>query len=106
MLFFLVGPQRTLTNSLLNNTIEEIGNREYNLMQITIKCPACNSDSSFFVVKNAFQGPFRCWKCRGLFTLKVRNGETQLCEPLSQEDFDKQKADKEARRKKSREKTA
>ncbi len=75
-------------------------------MQINIKCPACNSDSSFFVAKNVFQGPFRCWKCKALFTLKVRDGEVQLCEPLSAEDFEKQKAAKEAKRKKAKEKTA
>ncbi len=75
-------------------------------MQIDIKCPACNSDSSFFVIKDVFQGPFRCWKCKALFTLKVKEGEIQFCEPLKQEDFDKQKAEKAARRKKAKEKTA
>ena len=74
-------------------------------MQIEVKCPACSTDSSFFVVKNVFQGPFRCWKCKALFTMEVRNGEIQVCEPLSQEDFDKQKAETEAKRKKAREKT-
>ncbi len=74
-------------------------------MQIDVKCSACNSDSSFFVAKNIFQGPFKCWKCKALFTLKVRNGEIEVFEPLSQEDFDKQKAAKEAK-KKSKEKTA
>ncbi len=73
-------------------------------MQIDIKCPACNTDSSFFVAKNVFQGPFKCWKCKSFFTIKVKNSEILLCEPLSQEDFDKQKAEKEARRKKAREK--
>jgi hypothetical protein len=75
-------------------------------MQITIKCPACNTDSSFFVAKNVFQGPFRCWKCKALFTVKVKDGEIKLCEPLSQEDLDKAKAAREARRKKAKEKTA
>ena len=74
-------------------------------MQVNIKCPACNSDSSFFVVKDVFQGPFRCWKCKALFTVKVRKGDLELCEPLNQEDFDKAKAAKEAK-KKAKEKTA
>ena len=75
-------------------------------MQITIKCPACNSDSSFFVVKDVFQGPFRCWKCKALYTVKVRNGDLAKCDPLSPEDFDKAKTDHEAKRKKAKEKTA
>ena len=74
-------------------------------MQVTIKCPACNTDSSFFMAKNVLNGPFRCWKCKALFTVKVRDGELTFCEPLSQEEFDKQKADKEAKRKKAKEKT-
>jgi hypothetical protein len=73
-------------------------------MQIDIKCPACSTDSSFFVAKNVFQGPFKCWKCKALFTLKVRDSEIEVCEPLSQEAFDKAKADKEAKRKKAKEK--
>jgi hypothetical protein len=73
-------------------------------MQVNVKCPACSSDSSFFIAKTVFQGPFRCWKCKALFNLKVKNGEIQLLEPLSQEAFDKQKTDKEAARKKAKEK--
>jgi transposase-like protein len=68
-------------------------------MQIVVKCPACNSESSFFVAKPVFQGPFRCWKCKALFTLKAKNSEIQLLEPLTQENFDKQKAAKDAKKK-------
>lgn len=75
-------------------------------MQVNIKCPSCNSDSSFFIVKDVFQGPFKCWKCKALFTVKVRNGNLDQCDPLSQEDFDKAKAAKEAKKKKAKEKTA
>lgn len=70
-------------------------------MQVNVKCPACSSDSSFFIAKTVFQGPFRCWKCKALFNLKVKNGEIQLLEPLSQEDFEKQQAAK--KKKKSKE---
>jgi transposase-like protein len=75
-------------------------------MQVTIKCPSCNSDSSFFLVKDNLMGPFRCWKCKGLFTVKVRKGALEKCEPLAEEVFTKAKADATAKRKKSREKTA
>ena len=75
-------------------------------MQVTVKCPACNTDSSFFLVKDSLQGPFRCWKCKALFTIKIRNGELEKCEPLKEEDFTKAKADAAAKRKKAKEKTA
>ncbi len=68
-------------------------------MRIDIKCPACNTDSSFFVANNVFQGPFKCRQCQAFFTIKVKNEKLQLCEPLSQEDFEKQKAAKEAKKK-------
>jgi len=74
-------------------------------MKVDIKCPECNSDSSFFIVKNIFQGPFRCWKCKNLYTIKVKSGDLLSCEPLPKEEFEKQKADKEAARKKAKEKT-
>ncbi len=68
-------------------------------MQINVKCPSCNTESSFFVDKNVFEGPFRCRDCKSLFTVKVQNGQILLCEPLSQEDFDKKKTAKEAKKK-------
>jgi hypothetical protein len=75
-------------------------------MQVTVKCPACNTDSSFFLVKDSLQGPFRCWKCKALFTIKIRNGEIEKCDPLKEEDFTKAKADFAAKKKKKKEKTA
>ena len=74
-------------------------------MQINIKCPSCSSESSFFIAKSVFQGPFRCWKCKALFTLKAQKGEIQKLEPLTQEEFDKQKAAKGSK-KKAKEKAA
>jgi hypothetical protein len=74
-------------------------------MQVTIKCPSCSTDSTFFLAKTSFRGPFKCWKCSNLFTMKIRNGAVESLEPLTKEDFDKQKADKEARRKAAKEKT-
>jgi hypothetical protein len=75
-------------------------------MQVNIKCQSCNSDSAFFIAKDVFQGPFRCWKCKSLFTIKVRNGEVEKCEPLAAEVFEKAKADRAAARKKKKEKGA
>ena len=71
-------------------------------MQVTVKCPACTTDSSFFIAKNIFQGPFKCWKCKALFTLKVKDSEIKTLRALAQEVFDKAKADAEARRKKKK----
>ena len=59
-------------------------------MIVKIKCPKCQSDNSLSLVESSYQGPFRCWKCRELFTIKIENDELQSFEPLSQEEFEKQ----------------
>ena len=59
-------------------------------MIVKIKCPECNNEGSISLVESSYQGPYRCWKCRGLFTIKLENNELKSCEPLSQEEFDRQ----------------
>ena len=55
-----------------------------------IKCPECNIEGSFTLADSNYHGPYRCWKCRALFTIKMENNELKSCAPLSQEEFDKQ----------------
>jgi len=57
---------------------------------VKIKCPKCSTEGSLHLVESTYQGPYRCWKCRGLFTIKIENSELKSCEPLSQEEFDRQ----------------
>jgi len=66
-------------------------------MIIKIKCPECNTEGSLSLVESSYEGPYRCWKCRALFTIKLENNELKSCEPLSQEEFDRQQAAKELR---------
>jgi hypothetical protein len=40
-------------------------------------------------VEADYQGPYRCWKCRELFTITLKNNELKSCEPLSEEEFEK-----------------
>jgi len=70
-------------------------------MLIKIKCPDCNIEGSISLLESSYQGPYRCWKCRGLFTIRLENNELKSCQPLSQEDFEKQQ-EMEALRKKFR----
>ncbi|MBI4266844.1 MAG: hypothetical protein HY668_00550 [Chloroflexi bacterium] len=58
-------------------------------MAFTIKCPACNTDSVMSLRDHRFQGPYRCWKCRALFTIIVDSNELKSCQPLSQDEFDR-----------------
>ncbi|MBA7491835.1 hypothetical protein ES702_02383 [subsurface metagenome] len=59
-------------------------------MILKLKCPKCNAESSLSLTESTYQGPYRCWKCRELFTIKTENNELKSCEPLSQEEFDRQ----------------
>ena len=59
-------------------------------MLVKIECPKCNTEGSFSIVESSYQGPYRCWKCRELFTIEVDNKELKSCEPLNQEDFARQ----------------
>jgi hypothetical protein len=61
-------------------------------MMIKIKCPECNTEGSLSLVEPNYQGPYRCWKCRAIFTITIENNELKSCEPLSQEEFEKQQA--------------
>ena len=58
-------------------------------MLVKIKCPECATEGTISLVESIYQGPYRCWKCRQLFAIKLENNKLQSCEPMSQEEFDK-----------------
>ena len=59
-------------------------------MLLKIQCPNCEAESSISIADSRYQGPYRCWKCRDVFTILVENNELKSCEPLSQEEFEQQ----------------
>ena len=59
-------------------------------MILKIKCPKCDTEGGLSLTDSNYQGPYRCWKCRELFTINIANNELKSCEPLSQEEFEKQ----------------
>jgi hypothetical protein len=58
-------------------------------MIVKIKCPKCGTEGSFSLADSIYEGPYRCWKCRELFTIKLENNELQSCQPLSQDEFNR-----------------
>ena len=58
-------------------------------MLVKIKCTACNTEGTISLLESSYQGPYRCWKCRGLFSIHLENGQLKSCDPLSQEEFEK-----------------
>ena len=57
---------------------------------IVITCPKCEAETKLSLLDADYEGPRKCWKCRELFTIKIKNNKLVSCVPLSQEEFEKQ----------------
>jgi len=55
-----------------------------------IQCPKCGVEGGFSLVESSYQGPYKCWKCKELFSISIENNQLKSCVPLSQEEFQKQ----------------
>jgi hypothetical protein len=55
-----------------------------------IKCPACQTEGTMSLVELDYIGPYRCWKCRALFTVEIKNDELASYKYLSEEELKKQ----------------
>jgi transposase-like protein len=55
---------------------------------IKIKCPKCGTESSMSLSQPTYEGPYRCWKCKENFLIKIVGNNLESCEPLSQEEFE------------------
>ena len=51
------------------------------------------------MVESSYQGSYRCWKCRELYTITVEDNQLTSLEPLSQEEFEKQQEIEEIKKK-------
>jgi len=54
-------------------------------MMITIKCPSCGTEGSQSLLEPNYEGPYRCWKCRELFSIRIENNEVTSWEPITEE---------------------
>ena len=73
-------------------------------MQILkVKCPNCEVEGSMSLLESDYEGPYRCWKCRKLYTLKVEDNEIKSFTPLDEEEMEKQQAEHEKELKMKRE---
>jgi hypothetical protein len=61
-----------------------------------IICPSCQTLGQFSVDGGNFKGPYRCWKCRTLYTLDMVNSAVVSLQPLTEEEFKEIKAKQEA----------
>ncbi len=59
-------------------------------MLVKIKCPECDTDGSFSLADPVYEGPYRCWKCRALFSIEMKNGKLESMESITEEEFNRQ----------------
>jgi uncharacterized Zn finger protein len=65
---------------------------------IKIKCPKCGTESSMVLTQRIFEGPYRCWKCKETFLIRIVNNNLESLEPLPQQEFERIKQQIEAER--------
>ncbi len=56
-------------------------------MLVKIKCLKCGTEGSISLAQPTYHGPYRCWKCKELFNIRIENHALKSCEPLSQEEY-------------------
>jgi hypothetical protein len=63
-----------------------------------IICPNCQTLGQFSVEAGNYKGPYRCWKCRTLYTLDMVNNEVISLQPLTEKELEEIKANQEAQK--------
>jgi len=58
-------------------------------MIVKIECPSCKTSGSMSLADAIYTGPYKCWKCKALFSINIQNDKLRSCEPLSEEEFKK-----------------
>ena len=56
---------------------------------LEITCDNCGAISKMSLVQEIYEGPYRCWKCRSTFIIKIINNELISCRPVSAEEFER-----------------
>ena len=71
-------------------------------MFVKILCPACQTECTMSLIESSYKGPYRCWKCRALFTIELKNNKLTAYKALSEETFKKQQEKKARQDKRKR----
>jgi phage FluMu protein Com len=58
-------------------------------MLMKIKCPGCNTEGSMSLADIKYSGPYKCWKCKALYSVVIENDKLTSFEKLSEEEFQK-----------------
>lgn len=56
---------------------------------VKITCKACNAEGSMSLSDASYNGPYRCWKCRSLYMIKLEDDKLVSIEPLSEQELER-----------------
>ncbi|MDH5695221.1 MAG: hypothetical protein OEZ00_01230 [Dehalococcoidia bacterium] len=59
-------------------------------MMMKIKCPKCDTEGSLSLLEPNYEGPYRCWKCRELFSIVIEGNEVKSWEPLTEKELEEE----------------
>ena len=57
---------------------------------IIITCPECGAETKLSLVDADYEGARKCWKCRGLFKITIRDDKVVGFKSLSEEEFEQE----------------
>ena len=55
---------------------------------IEIECPSCQSIGKMSLAQTLYEGPYRCWKCRGLYKIVLANNKLQSIESITEQELE------------------
>jgi phage FluMu protein Com len=58
-------------------------------MLTKIKCPKCNTEGTFSIADPIFDGPYKCWKCKEMFHIRMEHGALKNIVPMSADELSK-----------------
>ena len=56
--------------------------------KLIIQCPGCGAETSLSLDEPTYEGPFRCWKCRGPFLIIIDSKGLKSYKPISEEELE------------------
>jgi hypothetical protein len=55
-----------------------------------IQCPECNAETNLSLDDAVYEGPYRCWKCRGLFRVKIADQKLKFHKPVTESELEEE----------------
>jgi hypothetical protein len=52
-----------------------------------LDCSKCGMSIKISLIDRKYEGPFRCWKCKSPFLVKIKDEELRSCRAIGEEEF-------------------